>query len=83
MSELYLKSDKSTINHINCVFLLSYMFRTLNLGSSSGTNYLKSHTSYTKWHNCLHEFFTIVQIHCLKQIKVKNCGCWLFQSYIG
>jgi hypothetical protein len=25
---------------------LSYMFRTLNLGSSSGTNYLKLHTTY-------------------------------------
>ena len=55
------------------------MFRTPNLGSSSGTHYLKSHTSYTNWHNYLHEFFTIVQIHCLKQIKVKNCGCWLLK----
>jgi hypothetical protein len=28
------------------------MFRTLNLGSSSGTHYLKSHTIYTNWYNC-------------------------------
>jgi hypothetical protein len=147
------------------------MFRTLNLGSSSGTHYLKSHTIYTNWYNCLpipvavwskasvcgrsltrivgsnptipnceccvlsgrglcdeliprpeesywvwcvycvwswslemrrprhpkrgcrargrggynclQEFFTIVYIHCLKQIKVEDCGCWLFQSYVG
>jgi hypothetical protein len=30
-------------NHINYVISLSYMFRTLKLGSSSGTHYLKSH----------------------------------------
>jgi hypothetical protein len=59
------------------------MFRTLNLGLSSGTHYLKSHTIYTNWYNCLQEFFTIVHIQCLKQIKVEDCGCWLFQSYIG
>jgi hypothetical protein len=41
-------------NHINCAITLSYMFRTLNLGSSSGTHYLKSHTIYTNWYNCLH-----------------------------
>jgi hypothetical protein len=40
-------------NHINCVISLSYVFRTLNLGSSSGTYYLKSHTIYN-WYNCLH-----------------------------
>ena len=74
--KIYLKSDKCTINHISCVFSLSYMFRALNLGSSSGTHYTKSHTSYTNLHNCLHELFTIVHIHCLKQIKVKDCGCW-------
>jgi hypothetical protein len=37
----------------------------------------------TNWHNYLHELFTIVHIHCLKQIKVQNCGRWMFQSYIG
>jgi hypothetical protein len=37
-------------SHINCVISLSYMFPTLNLGSSSGTHYLKSHTIYTNWY---------------------------------
>jgi hypothetical protein len=40
-------------NHINCVISLSYMFRTRNLGSSSGTHHLKSHTIYTNWYSCL------------------------------
>jgi hypothetical protein len=41
-------------NHIICVISLSYMFLILNLGSSSGTRYLKSHTIYTNWYDCLH-----------------------------
>jgi hypothetical protein len=48
LQNLYLKVRKMyNLITFNCVFSVSYMFGTLNLGSSSGTRYLKSHTSYT------------------------------------
>jgi hypothetical protein len=58
------------------------MFQTLNSGSSLGTHRFKSHTftpTGTIVYIVKHEFFTIVHIHWLKQIKGEKCSCWLFQ----
>jgi hypothetical protein len=71
LHKLYIYSPTNVqFNHINCVILLSYMFRTLNLGSSSGTHYLKSHTIYTNWYNCLHSRTRILY----------NCAYTLFKA---
>jgi hypothetical protein len=71
-------------NHINCVISLSYMFRTLNLGSSSGTHHLKSHTFTPTGTIVLivkHQFFTIVRFSpfiCFKQCIRTIVKNWCF-----
>jgi hypothetical protein len=49
-------------NNINCVIPLSYMFRNLNLGSSSGTHYtLFTSTGTIVYMNSLHLCMYVVQ----------------------
>jgi hypothetical protein len=66
-------------NHNNCVISLSYMFRTPNLGSFQGL-IISNHTQFAPTRTIVyivkHELFTIVHIHCLKQIKREYCSCW-------